>query len=812
MTAPTCTRYPIFGYVSVSVVWKIAARFHTMGEYNSNRLQYNSNRLHYCSNRLPHIRGKPTSYEKSVCGGFTSLEKSVWQCVTSLEKSKTTLQRLWMEEEMNLNHEIPEAVDEIDVSEDENINEVEEFDFEEIDFGSLNEDEMYGMKKGFGIRKYHTRWDKDGEILWQSFFCDREGFRDKKNELVRKRAPRKETRCGCLARMKIHIDKEKGDWYVSFFVDDHNHELVGEHYGGMIASNRSMTETDIALMNTMREVGIGTGKIFGSFAGQSGGYRYIGFSKKDMYNQIQRQRIIGNGDAESALQYLKEQSKSDSAMYWRHSVDEEGKLQQLFWADGCSIFDYSIFGDVLAFDATYGRNKYKFPVVIFSGVNHHKQTTVFAAGIVSNETEETYVWLLGNFLEAMNGKHPKCVITDGDLSMKNAIKRIFPATHHRLCACHICNNAGKNIKKNNFHKDFQKVMYADVEIDEFNMMWEELIAKHALHNNAWASQIFDCRSMWARSYIRGKFFAGLHTTSHCEGLHSQMGRYVESGYNVTEFLHHFQRCLSYMRNNEVMEDFKSSYGDELLQTPYHSLEGHAASIYTRVVFKEFREILLEAAKLRIISSQQTSSHVIYKIGKHYNPNKKWHVSHYDNGSNVDIKCSCKRMESFGMPCSHSVFLLLILDILQLPSCLVLERWTKKAKNVEGVNFQQCELSRESVKSSRYGALSDACRVLCNLACEKEEDFSEMLEKVYNECGRLRSKQHSSSMENVDNANVDQVRDPVRVRAKGRVPGITSRSKQGNQCGICREIGHNRASCPNIVGSCSRTFDNDFNEE
>ncbi|KAF1896342.1 hypothetical protein Lal_00049040 [Lupinus albus] len=96
--------------------------------------------------------------------------------------------------------------------------------------------------------------------------------------------------------MKIHIDKEKGDWYVSYFVDDHNHELVGEHYGGMIASNRSMTETDVALMNTMREVGIRTGKIFGSFAGQSGGYRYIGFSKKDMYNQIQKQRRIGNGD------------------------------------------------------------------------------------------------------------------------------------------------------------------------------------------------------------------------------------------------------------------------------------------------------------------------------------------------------------------------------------------------------------------------------------------------------------------------------------------------------------------------------------
>ncbi|KAF1873561.1 hypothetical protein Lal_00027599 [Lupinus albus] len=410
----------------------------------------------------------------------------------------------------------PQAQDEIDVSEDENINEGYEFDFEEIDFGSLNEDEvkkyrfvnndiaynfykMYGMKKGFDIRKYHTRRDKDCEILWQSFFCDRERFRDKKNELVRKKAPRKETRCGCLTRMKIHIDKEKCDWYVSYFVDDHNHELVGEHYGGMIASNRSMTKIDVAQMN--EKLVLEQTKFFvHSLVNLVDIERYI-------YNQIQRQRRIGNGDAESALQYLKEQSKSDSAMYWRHSVDEEFKLQQLFWADGCNIFYYSIFGDVLVFDATYGRNKYKFPVVIFSGVNHHKQTTIFDAGIVSNETEETY------------------------------------------------------------------------EIS------------------------------WTAS-------------PRCEGLHSQMGKYIESEYNVTEFLHHFQRCLSYMRNNEVVEDFKSSYGDELLHTPYHNLEGHDASIYTRVVFKEFREILLEAAKLRIISSQQSSSHVIYKIEKHYNPNKK----------------------------------------------------------------------------------------------------------------------------------------------------------------------------------------------
>ncbi|XP_019447325.1 PREDICTED: protein FAR1-RELATED SEQUENCE 5-like [Lupinus angustifolius] len=410
---------------------------------------------------------------------------------------------------------------------------------------------------------------------------------------------------------------------------------------------------------------------------------------------------------------------------------------------------------------------------------------------VSNETEETYVWLLEKFLEVVNGKQPKCVIIDGDLAMRNAIQRVFPEAHHRLCAWRcgmqskeffpklmLCNNAGKNIKRKNFHKDFQKVMYADVEVEDFQLMWEEVIIKHELQNNAWAAQTYDCRSMWVRSYVRGNFYAGLHTTSRCKGLHSQMGRYIESGYNVTDFLYHFQQCVSHVRNNEVVEDFKSSYGDKLLQTPYHNLEGYAATIYTKAVYKEFHEVLLEVSKMKIISTHKISTNVIYKVGKHYSPNRKWHVSHYDGGSNVDIKCSCRRMEFFRMPCSHIIFVLLILDMPQLPSCLVLKRWTKKAKDAHRINFEQCDLSQESVQSSRYGALSDDCRVLCNLACKTEEDFKEMLEKVYNECIRLRLKQNSSSLENDVNGNEDQVKDPVRVRPKGRVHGTSSRGMFG----------------------------------
>lgn len=42
--------------------------------------------------------------------------------------------------------------------------------------------------------------------------------------------------------------------------------------------------------------------------------------------------------------------------------------------------------------------------------------------------------LLEQFLEAMNGKSPSSIITDGDVAMKNSIKRVFLSAHHRLCA------------------------------------------------------------------------------------------------------------------------------------------------------------------------------------------------------------------------------------------------------------------------------------------------------------------------------------------------------------------------------------------
>jgi hypothetical protein len=201
----------------------------------------------------------------------------------------------------------------------------------------------------------------------------------------------------------------------------------------MLLAHRKMTDADIIQMNRMRNVGISTPHIYQTFASQAGGYHNVGFRKRDIYNQISRQHKQESNDAKAAIAYLRELKKNEPLMFWSYNIDNEGRLQNLFWADGSSRLNYEVFGDVLAFDATYNKIKYILPVVFFSGVNHHNQTIVFAAAIVTNETEQTYVWLLEQFMEAMKGKAPTSVITDGDLAMRNAIRRIFPHTHHRLC-------------------------------------------------------------------------------------------------------------------------------------------------------------------------------------------------------------------------------------------------------------------------------------------------------------------------------------------------------------------------------------------
>ncbi|XP_058726880.1 protein FAR1-RELATED SEQUENCE 5-like [Vicia villosa] len=337
----------------------------------------------------------------------------------------------------------------------------------------------------------------------------------------------------------------------------------------------------------------------GYMVAQKGGYNDVGFTKKDLYNYSDKKMcdVVKDGDVAAALNYLKVKSSTDPMLYAEYCVSSDGRLKSLFWADGPSRSDYICFGDVLAFDTTYRKNKYNYPLVIFSGCNHHSQTVIFGAALVSDETIETYKWLLKCFLDCMENKYPEAVVTDGDGAMREAIKQIYPDATHRLCAWHLNKNAGENVKKSQFLDGFKKAMYSNFTTEQFEEFWWEMYKENELEGNSWVAKTYETKSLWATAYLHDKFFGHIRTTSQCEAVNAIIKSYVRKKGCIFEFMHNLEQALRDYRNNELVADFKSKFSDPVLTTHLRPIESDAAKTYTAEIFKEIKEEIMKAGAL-----------------------------------------------------------------------------------------------------------------------------------------------------------------------------------------------------------------------
>ncbi|KAK2433504.1 protein FAR1-RELATED SEQUENCE [Trifolium repens] len=702
-------------------------------------------------------------------------------------------------------------------------------DISKIDFKQLSEEDLmryhfldlnvaytfynwYASFHGFAARKSKVMRNKKREITQQTFVCYRQGVRDGKNTpTIRKRVAKPCIRCGCDAKCRVHIEANSGRWYLKLLYNVHNHPLLDDKFTAMLPAHRKMSNYDIWRMTNMREAGMKTSHIYGLFANEAGGYEKVGFRRRDMYNEQERQRLTSSTDAKAACEYLESMRLSDESMFWKHKVDNNGRLTHLFWCDGVAQRDYSIFGDVVAFDATYKRNKYMCPLVVFSGVNHHNQSIVFCGAIVCDETEDTYVWLLEQFLEAMGGKSPTSVITDGDLAMRNAIRRVFPECHHRLCAWHLIRNACTNIGKKQFVRKFKQCMLGDYDVGEFKIKWEKMVSDFGLEDNKWLKEMYQKRNMWATAHIRGKFFAGFRTTSRCEGLHAQFGRYVNYQNNLLEFLHQFFRCLNYMRYTELEADFGSVHGDAVLETPLPILERAAAELYTREVFLLFQPVLRRACTCTVVDSRQAVSYYFFTVMRYPKQNVEWQVSFCP--SSLQFKCSCERLESLGIVCEHVVAVLVYLNIVMLPDCLVIKRWTKNAKDGIASYTPKKNLPIDPMSVSQYTTVVEKCKrmAVAVVKCGKPQLMRGTVELIDAQTKLLENECSDEASAYVYNRTFfeETILNPSRVRTKGcgsatmvnsqarnLSQGVNvSQGRKPQSCGICKSEGHNKTSCP-----------------
>ncbi|KAL4299946.1 hypothetical protein AHAS_Ahas17G0151700 [Arachis hypogaea] len=181
--------------------------------------------------------------------------------------------------------------------------------------------------------------DANGNINTRQLICNKAGERHWKhlNRDNQQKEHRAITRVNCKARIRFIRHYRTGKWKVSVFEGEHNHPPCPLKYRHLIAANCGLNDAD------------------------------------------------------------KTQADNLQALPHRKFTLKDGKLDNLVWADGASVVDYECFGDVLAFDTTYKKNVYNKPLVIFSGTNHHDQTTIFGCALLSDERSDTFKWALKEF-------------------------------------------------------------------------------------------------------------------------------------------------------------------------------------------------------------------------------------------------------------------------------------------------------------------------------------------------------------------------------------------------------------------------------
>ena len=98
----------------------------------------------------------------------------------------------------------------------------------------------YGKLVRFGVRNSKSHNDKYGKLIARTFCCSAEGKREKDTRDGSVKVPRPETRCGCLARMKVN-SRQTGKFRVIEFVVEHNHYLSSPNKTHPYRSHRSIT-------------------------------------------------------------------------------------------------------------------------------------------------------------------------------------------------------------------------------------------------------------------------------------------------------------------------------------------------------------------------------------------------------------------------------------------------------------------------------------------------------------------------------------------------------------------------------------------
>ncbi|XP_031480492.1 protein FAR1-RELATED SEQUENCE 5-like isoform X1 [Nymphaea colorata] len=535
---------------------------------------------------------------------------------------------------------------------------------------------MYAHRQGFSVRI--RSWDKNskGQITRKTFVCNREGYTLRKGGSARVRT---DARCGCLARMIVKKGAN-GKLYIAQFEPTHNHQVVSSNKVNMLWSHRRKMLS--AYADLAEKSGVGVKDACTHSGKQNGDSKESAQLPLEYRNYLRRKRSITPkyGDVGALLQYLQDKSANDPAFFSAIQLDKDELITNIFWADARSRADYDCFGDVVCFDTSLRANKHGWPIALFTGVNHHKQSIIFGTTLLYDQSVASFEWLFKTFEGAMKGKQPCVILTDQDQAITNVILKVWPNTSHRLCVLHIFQSGTRHLgpvfnSGNDLRNDFSNCLFHCDDHDGFMSAWQNMLKKHKIVDNEWLGNLFKEKEKWALAYGRDTFCADMNATELNESINNLLKRYLNSKLDMLTFLNNYEELVDDQRREEFKEDNKARETAPAML--YTNLLREAAKVYTPTIFEMVRKEALGVLDCNVDCLSEDAYKSKYKVTSMQSV--KDHIVSFDS-SNFTISCSCKKFEFIGILCCHALKVLDHLKVKQIPERYILKRWTKNAKS------------------------------------------------------------------------------------------------------------------------------------